>query len=97
MRLFDLFKGTHWTLLAYEANRAALPPRRGLHIRHIGERGDIIDHAGHVRDIYVLGPGDWVLVRPDGYIATILASAEMAMLQRYLEEVGLGQPEQAHP
>lgn len=97
MRLFDLFKGTHWTLLAYEANRAALPPRRGLHIRHIGERGDIIDHAGHVRDIYVLGPGDWVLVRPDGYIATILASAEMAVLQRYLEEVGLGQPEQAHP
>lgn len=97
MRLFDLFRGPHWTLLAYEANRAALPPRCGLHIHHIGEGGDIVDHAGHVGDIYALRPGDWVLVRPDGYVAAILASAEMAVLQCYLEEVGLGRPEQAQP
>ncbi|MBP0582083.1 FAD-dependent oxidoreductase [Labrys sp. LIt4] len=97
MRLFDLFKGAHWTLLAYEANQAPLPPRRGLHIHSIGERGDILDHAGHVGEIYALTPGDWVLVRPDGYVGAILASSEMAVLQRYFDEVGLGQPGPTHP
>ena len=97
LRLFDLFKGPHWTLLAYEANRAALAPRRGLHIHGVGERCDIVDHAGHFRGIYALMPGDWVLVRPDGYVGAILASSETALLERYLEEMGLGQPEPTQP
>ncbi|MGJ4854961.1 FAD-dependent oxidoreductase [Labrys sp. La1] len=97
LRLFDLFKGPHWTLLVYEGNPTALPSRRGLHIHGVGEQGDIVDHAGHVGGIYALMPGDWVLVRPDGYVGAILASSEMALLERYLEEVGLGRPEQAQP
>ena len=97
LRLFDLFKGPHWTLLVYEGNPTALPSRRGLHIHGVGEQGGIVDHAGHVGGIYALMPGDWVLVRPDGYVGAILASSEMALLERYLEEVGLGRPEQAQP
>ena len=30
-RLFSLFRGPHWTLLGYEADRAAVAPRPGLH------------------------------------------------------------------
>ena len=29
-RLFDLFKGPHWTLLGHDADRAAVPSPRGL-------------------------------------------------------------------
>ena len=34
-RLFELFKGAHWTLLGYEVERDAMSPRRGLHIHKI--------------------------------------------------------------
>ena len=66
-RLFELFKGTHWTLLGYELARDRVPPRAGLHIHAIGPRGDVIDEGGHVRDAYTLTPGEWVLV-PSGYV-----------------------------
>ncbi|RUM02072.1 FAD-dependent oxidoreductase [Rhizobium chutanense] len=88
-RLFDLFKGTHWTLLGYEAEQAAVPPRRGLHIHRIGRRGDLIDEGGHLRDAYALTAGDWVLVRPDGYVGAIVASAEASALEVYFAHVGL--------
>ncbi|MBB4233595.1 FAD-dependent oxidoreductase [Rhizobium esperanzae] len=89
-RLFDLFKGTHWTLLGYEAEQAAVQPQRGLHIHRIGRRGDLIDEGGHFRDAYALTPGDFVLVRPDGYIGAIVASGEASVLKAYFANVGLG-------
>jgi 2-polyprenyl-6-methoxyphenol hydroxylase-like FAD-dependent oxidoreductase len=72
-RLFNLFLGTHWTLLAYEAPSLALAPRPGLRVHHIGPRGDIRDEEGLVRESYGLTPGDCVLVRPDGYIGAAAA------------------------
>ncbi|CAD5200188.1 FAD-dependent oxidoreductase [Pseudomonas sp. FEN] len=89
IRLFALFQGAHWTLLGYEAERGLVPPRPGLHIHIIGPRGDLFDDGGHFRDAYAPTAGDWVLVRPDGYIAAILASDEVALLQGYLARVGL--------
>ncbi|QND39016.1 FAD-dependent oxidoreductase [Rhizobium leguminosarum bv. viciae] len=88
-RLFELFKGAHWTLLGYEAEQAAVPPRPGLHIYRIGRRGDLIDHGGHFHDAYGLTSGDWVLVRPDGYVGAIIASAHAWALEAYLANVGL--------
>ncbi|EJB02758.1 2-polyprenyl-6-methoxyphenol hydroxylase-like oxidoreductase [Rhizobium leguminosarum bv. trifolii WSM597] len=88
-RLFELFKGTHWTLLGYEIEQAAVPPRRGLHIHSIGRRGDLIDQGGHFLDAYTLTPGDFVLVRPDGYIGAIVASGDSWALKAYLAKVGL--------
>ncbi|MFM9927715.1 FAD-dependent oxidoreductase [Variovorax sp. H27-G14] len=88
-RLFELFKGTHWTLLGYEAERHGLPPRAGLHIHTVGPRGDLQDDGGHFKDAYALSPGDWVLVRPDGYVRAIVASSEVEALLHYLREVGL--------
>lgn len=88
-RLFALFRGTHWTLLGYETDRAVVTPRRGLRIRIIGERGDLADDGGHFRQAYGLTPGDWVLVRPDGYVGAILASRQLAALEDYFRCCGL--------
>jgi 2-polyprenyl-6-methoxyphenol hydroxylase-like FAD-dependent oxidoreductase len=89
-RLFELFKGAHWTLLGYEVERDVVPPRQGLHIHTFGPRGDVIDEGGHFRAAYSLAPGDLVLVRPDGYIGAIISSSEIGGLETCLRDVGLG-------
>jgi 2-polyprenyl-6-methoxyphenol hydroxylase-like FAD-dependent oxidoreductase len=90
LRLFELFKGPHWTLLGYDVARKTVPPRAGLHIHATGARGDLVDAGGHLRDAYGLVSGDWVLVRPDGYVGAIVSSGETAALATYLRNVGLG-------
>jgi hypothetical protein len=40
-------------------------------------------------DGYALQSGDWVLVRPDGYLGAIVSSGELATLKTYLCDVGL--------
>jgi hypothetical protein len=88
-RLFLLFQGPHWTLLGYEANRAAIAPRAGLRVRIIGSRGDLVDDGGHFDDAYGLSSGEWVLIRPDGYVGAIVGPEEMSALDRYLAQVGM--------
>jgi 2-polyprenyl-6-methoxyphenol hydroxylase-like FAD-dependent oxidoreductase len=90
-RLFQLFKGAHWTLLGYDVERDAVSLRPGLHIHTVGARGDIFDEDGYLRDVYGLASGDWVLVRPDGYIGAIVSSVEVEALETYLRSVGLEQ------
>jgi 2-polyprenyl-6-methoxyphenol hydroxylase-like FAD-dependent oxidoreductase len=85
VRLFELFRGPHWTLLGHEADRPAIPPRRRLHIHRVGAGGDVIDAAGHLRAAYGVAPGDWVLVRPDGYVGAVVPAGEIRALERYLE------------
>jgi len=89
VRLFDLLKGPHWTLIGYETDHAAWAPRRGLRIHAVGSRGDLIDTHGHFHNAYGLGPGDWVLVRPDGYVGAIVSAEHPAALNDYLQTVGL--------
>ncbi|MBP2445916.1 FAD-dependent oxidoreductase [Rhizobium leguminosarum] len=89
-RLFELFGGAHWTLLGYEVEQVNVLPRRGLHIHRIGRRGDVLDKGGHFQDAYALTPGDWVLVRPDGYVGAIVGSSDALALEAYLANVGLG-------
>ncbi|MGD0142750.1 MAG: FAD-dependent oxidoreductase [Rhizomicrobium sp.] len=89
-RLFNLFEGPHWTLLGFGVDRlGGAAPRAGLHIHAVGPHGDIADDEGHFRAAYGLTPGDWVLVRPDGYIGAIVSSANLPALESYLESVGL--------
>jgi len=83
-RLFNLFQGTHWTLLVCEAP-PPIAARAGLRIHRIG--GDIVDEQGLVREHYGLAAGDCVLVRPDGYIG--VAGRDAAFLERYLDSVGV--------
>jgi 2-polyprenyl-6-methoxyphenol hydroxylase-like FAD-dependent oxidoreductase len=96
-RVFELFKGVHWTLLGYEVERDIVPPRPGLHIHTFGPRGDVIDEDGHFRAAYSLASGDWVLVRPDGYIGAIISSSETGGLETYFRNVGLAWRWGAHP
>jgi 2-polyprenyl-6-methoxyphenol hydroxylase-like FAD-dependent oxidoreductase len=93
-RLFQLFKGPHWTLLAYDVqrldvNKSVVSPRANLHIHHIGPHGEFADQAGHMGDAYGVAPGDWILVRPDGYIGAIVSSNETVALEAYMASVGL--------
>jgi 2-polyprenyl-6-methoxyphenol hydroxylase-like FAD-dependent oxidoreductase len=89
-RLFELFKGTHWTLLGYAVEGNAVAPRPGLHIHTFGRRGDVIDEHGHFRDAYAMASDTQVLVRPDGYVGAIVGSDQVGTLERYLRKVGLG-------
>jgi hypothetical protein len=91
-RLFELFRGTHWTLLCHgPLDAASAPPARaGLHRHVVGETGDILDVHGEFRAHYGVEPGDWVLVRPDGYIGAMLTSGDTAALESFLGSVGLG-------
>ncbi|UXT23988.1 FAD-dependent oxidoreductase (plasmid) [Agrobacterium tumefaciens] len=89
-RLFRLFAGTHWTLLVN--GQRSVAPRSGLHIHRLGQRGDVLDSFGHVRDAYGLAPDECVLIRPDGYVGAILTLDVdgTPRLETYLERVGLG-------
>ena len=85
-RLFELFKGTHWTLLGHQVTRlAGVAPRAGLRVHAVGPGGDFVDEDGHFRDGYGLEPGDWVLVRPDGYVGALVSDARVGALEPYLD------------
>jgi hypothetical protein len=86
IRLFELFKGPHWTLLGYHVERNAVPPRTGLRVHNFGPSGDLIDERGHFRQAYAVSPGDWVLVRPDGYIGAIVGSPHLDALVQYIDD-----------
>ena len=89
-RLFKLFQGLHWTLLGYGVERlAGLAPREGLHIHAVGPRGDFTDDQNHFRDAYDVTQGDWVLVRPDGYVGAVVSSENLPALESFLVGAGL--------
>ncbi len=88
-RLFELFKGSHWTLLGYGSKSSGVSPRANLHIHEIGVRGDIEDSGNHVRDAYGVTAGDWILVRPDGYVGATASSDHVQSLETYMARVGL--------
>jgi hypothetical protein len=64
------FQGPHWTLLGYEPhNRPSAIA--GVRIVTIGAGHEFVDEGGDIVQAYGIEPGQWVLVRPDGYIAGI--------------------------
>lgn len=88
-RLFDLFAGTHWTLIGYGTRRDAVRPRPGLHIHIFGPGGDMLDDGAHFASAYEPAPASWVLVRPDGYVGAMVGADERAALEDYLSAVGV--------
>jgi 2-polyprenyl-6-methoxyphenol hydroxylase-like FAD-dependent oxidoreductase len=85
-RLFDLFTGPHWTLLGFDVDRDCMPARAELRVHAFGNRGDLIDARGDFMDAYGVSVGEWVLVRPDGYVGAIVTSGEVKALERYLAD-----------
>jgi 2-polyprenyl-6-methoxyphenol hydroxylase-like FAD-dependent oxidoreductase len=88
-RLFNLFRGTHWTLLGCGVPSRPIAVRPGLHVHTVGERGDIVDDGGHIHAAYGITSG-FALVRPDGYVSAVSISSEVPVLEQHLERIGLG-------
>ena len=90
-RLFEVFRGPQFTLLAFEPGAAAPPvaPRRGLAVRRIGAGGDLRDVGGEIAQAYDPDPGDAFLIRPDGYVGAIAGADQAGFWRDYLAEVGL--------
>jgi hypothetical protein len=88
-RLFELFAGPHWTLIGLDTTHDIVAARRGLHIHRVGAGCELEDEGGHFRDAYGLAPGEWVLVRPDGYVAATVTADLADPLESFFAEVGL--------
>ena len=82
-RLFNLFKGTHWTLLVN--GPSTFSPHAGLHIHSIGPGMEIEDHLDQFARFYGLDEDTAALVRPDGYVAGIFHKDRVAVLREYLD------------
>ncbi len=84
-RLFDLLRGPHWTLISHGAEVASLP-RAGqrLHIHRIGDDGAFRDEGDRLAATYGLARGDLLLIRPDGYVGALAASAHAERIKAYL-------------
>lgn len=95
LRLFELFKGPHWTLLGYSVDRNRVAPSPELQIHTFGPYGDLIDEGGHFRTAYDAHAGDWLLIRPDGYIGAIVDTEHIDALPAYLCSAGITLPSSA--
>ncbi|MFT9125982.1 MAG: 2-polyprenyl-6-methoxyphenol hydroxylase, partial [Acetobacter fabarum] len=86
-RLFTVFKGPDWTLLGYQP-RDRPSAIAGIRIVTIGAWHELVDDGGHIAEAYGIDPDQWVLVRPDGYIAGVFLSDGLeAQLSRYFAHV----------
>jgi 2-polyprenyl-6-methoxyphenol hydroxylase-like FAD-dependent oxidoreductase len=88
-RLFDRFRGTHFTLLAFAGADAVrsdvLRSIRVVDDRQAAGADDVIDVHGSARESYGMRSSGIVLVRPDGYIGLF---GEAADVDGYLQLVG---------
>ena len=89
LRLFDLLRGPHATLFAFGDVPEAIGPRAGLRVHAVGPNGDILDPGDEFRTGCAVSAGDLLLVRPDGYVGAIVASAEREALSRHLARCGV--------
>jgi hypothetical protein len=89
-RLFDAFRGTHFTLLAFGRNAVREPVNPAVRLVRVSsadERAgagpdDLADAGGHARAAYDVQGNEAVLVRPDGYVGWIGDSPDE--LEHYL-------------
>jgi hypothetical protein len=74
-RLFDVFRGTHWTLLAFDC--APLEAASAdLHVWRVvrdgpARPGVLVDADGHARSAYGVEEPTRFWVRPDGYVGRV--------------------------
>ncbi|MGW4356644.1 FAD-dependent monooxygenase [Nocardia sp. NPDC004582] len=77
VRLFDLFRGPHATMLVFGPDTTGDPDRSPVTdlrtVRVVGAEtalveGEFGDAGGHARRVYDAADGSWVIVRPDGHL-----------------------------
>jgi 2-polyprenyl-6-methoxyphenol hydroxylase-like FAD-dependent oxidoreductase len=74
IRLFDLFRGPHFTRLVFGApapdeEHAYAVLRPGEQSESAGSERYVVDDGGHAFAAYAASTGDSILIRPDGYLA----------------------------
>ncbi|MGX7671490.1 FAD-dependent oxidoreductase [Plantactinospora sp. DSM 117369] len=87
VRLFDLFRGPHFTLLGLGERCAAMFGEVETDIvkPHLVGPGSLLDDGGHVARAY--GPDALILVRPDGHIGLVADAAETGSVAGYLRSL----------
>ncbi|MFI1796698.1 FAD-dependent monooxygenase [Streptomyces sp. NPDC020379] len=81
VRLFDAFRGPHFTLLDLTGQGAELPAAEWLRTCRVGgPRADLLDTDGHAKSAYGTG---LFLIRPDGYVG--LATDDLEDVREYVE------------
>jgi len=90
VRLFDVFRGPHGTVLGFGAGCAAAlaalgGDASGYLVCPADERpaeGGIVDDAGHAFRAYQVEPGTLVFVRPDGHVSAIADARDVHTLPK---------------
>jgi hypothetical protein len=92
VRLFDFFRGPQFTLLRLFANEDAgedmVPGAKCVDVQRVTPQQNrtkwmFIDAFGHLAAAYGGGNGEYVLVRPDGYVGWIGSRGDLAVLKDY--------------
>ncbi|GHO46986.1 FAD-dependent monooxygenase [Ktedonospora formicarum] len=98
IRLFDVFQGTHFTLLAFGKQPLPQLPsayQNNLRMYTITRPGNtatashqtLIDSEGHAHRAYGVHGDALILVRPDGYIGLTGERSEFGSILLYLQEI----------
>jgi 2-polyprenyl-6-methoxyphenol hydroxylase-like FAD-dependent oxidoreductase len=101
VRLFDYFRGPHFSFLRINPTDAATSEINSNDIKQLdivasrsagnspGDAAVFVDSAGHFSQTYGGAADEFILVRPDGYIAWIGNKPTLPALQTYLARIGL--------
>ena len=96
VRLFDLFRGPHLTLLRLDPSDAATTALNSCDIKQVSvyksrPAGNppagstvFVDSVGHFANAYGGAPDEFILIRPDGYIAWIGPKSSLPDLRTYM-------------
>ena len=95
-RLFNAFRGPHWTLLAFGPQHEDAPTWarsrfgdavQAFHVRTGGRSRDVgalLDAGGHAHRAYDVRTDALVLVRPDGYVGHVSRTGSREALESFL-------------
>ena len=96
LRLFDVFRGPHFTLLRLFGHDGQLNGRELRGVKRVdvskAQKPDsgaevYVDALGHFAAAYGGGKGEYMLVRPDGYVGWLGLEENLPNLDRYLATV----------
>jgi hypothetical protein len=97
VRLFDFFRGPHFTLLRLFEPEGEVDHNRRPGVKRVDITASLatksaaeiyVDAFGHFAAAYGSGNGEYMLIRPDGYVAWVGAAGNLSDLDQYLERVG---------